>query len=221
MTSEIVSEASPSRTRAMRAADQALAAKRAVYEDEISNLILAGFALARETGELEPKVGAIVSKAGLSNKTFYRHFPSKDLFLLAMLEEGIGLLKSYLEHRIETSDESLVRIQNFIEGVLAQALDPDSAAKTRPFAISRARLAERFPNEVRETEYQLIALLAREIENAQKSEEIQNSSPERDARLIYNLAMSWVERELVTPTPSSKEDANHLVAFALHGLNRS
>jgi hypothetical protein len=55
---------------------------------------------------------------------------------------------------------------------------------------------------------------------AQKSGEIRNASPERDARLVYNLAMSWVERELVTSGPCDEDDANHLVAFALHGLNR-
>jgi len=204
----------------MRAADRALDRKRAAYEEEIRKLIEAGFILVRETGELEPKIGAIVSKAGLSNQAFYRHFPSKDEFLLAMLEEGIGLLRSYLEHRIESSDAPLVRIRNFIEGLIAQAIDPDSAAATRPFAISRARLAERFPEEVTETENQLTAVLAHEIEMAQKSGEIRNASPERDARVIYNLAMSWVERELVTSGPSDEDEANHLVAFALHGLDR-
>jgi AcrR family transcriptional regulator len=220
MANKIASNTPPARPRAMRAADRALDRKRVAYEEEIRKFVEAGFSLVRETGELEPKVEAIVSKAGLSNQAFYRHFSSKDEFLLAMLDEGICLLRSYLEHRIESSDTPLVRIRNFIEGLIAQAVDPDSAAATRPFAISRARLAERFPEEVRESEAQLTAVLAHEIEKAQKSGEMRNASPERDARLVYNLAMSWVERELVTSGPSDEDDANHLVAFALHGLNR-
>ena len=220
MANDIASHTSPARTRAMRTADRALDRKRAVYEEEIRNLVDAGFALVRETGELEPKVGAIVSRAGLSNQAFYRHFSSKDEFLLAMLEQGIGLLRSYLEHRLESSDAPLERIRNFIEGVIAQAVDSDSAAATRPFAISRARLAERFPEEVRETEDQLTAVLAHEIEMAQEAGQIHKASPERDARLIYNLAMSWVERELVTTGPPDEDDAKHLIAFALQGLDR-
>ena len=133
MANDIASNTPPTRPRAMRAADRALDRKRAAYEEEIRKFVGAGFSLVRETGELEPKVGAIVSKAGLSNQAFYRHFSSKDEFLLAMLDEGICLLRSYLEHRIESSDAPLVRIQNFIEGLIAQRAD---AKKNKDFATA-------------------------------------------------------------------------------------
>ena len=220
MADEIQQSVLPPRPRAMRSADRALGRKRAAYEEEIRKLVTAGFTLVRETGKLEPRVGEIVAEAGLSNQAFYRHFSSKDELLLAMLDQGICILRSYIEHRIEAGESPLARIQNFLEGLLAQAIDPSSAAATRPFVISRARLAERFPEEVRESETQLTALLADEIAKAQETGDVRNANPERDARLIYNLAMSWVERELVAPAPCDEEDARHLVAFALNGLDR-
>ncbi len=220
MTTHSSDKRTPQRPRALRVADRAIERRRAVYEDEVHKLIAAGFELVRRTGELEPKVTEIVTQAGLSNQTFYRHFRSKDELLLAMLDEGIRILRSYVEHRVESGHTPEMRIRNFILGIRAQATDPEAAAATRPFAISRSRLAEQFPAEVRESENQLTALLRDEIENAVLAGELRDANPERDARLIYNLAMGWVEREFVSPEPSSEKDAAHLVDFAMKGLVR-
>ncbi len=208
------------RSRALRSVDRALERRRTTYEGEVKCLIEAGFALVKRTGRLEPTVGAIVAEAGLSNQAFYRHFHSKDELLLAMLEEGILVLRSYIEHRVASGTTGRERIRNWIEGILEQAVSDRGAAATRPFVISRARLYERFPREVEEAEAVLTALLCDEIRKGVESGEWPAADPERDARLLYNLAMRWVERQLVDPSPAERADAEHLVEFALHGLER-
>jgi AcrR family transcriptional regulator len=202
----------------LRSVDRAMERRRATYENEAKRLVEAGFALVQRTGKLEPTVGAIVAEAGLSNQAFYKHFHSKDELLLAMLEEGTLLLRSYIEHRVASGDSCRARIQNWIEGVLEQALSEQGAAATRPFVISRARLSDRFPREVEEAEARLTAILRDEIRSGVASGEYPAADPERDARLLYNLAMGWVERQLVDPSPPEVADAKHLVEFALHGL---
>jgi len=208
------------RSRALRSVDRAMERRRVTYENEVRRLIEAGFTLVQRTGKLEPTVGAIVAEAGLSNQAFYKHFHSKDELLLAMLEEGVLLLRSYIEHRVASGDTCRARIRNWIEGVLEQALSEQGAAATRPFIISRARLSERFPREVEEAEARLTAMLREEIRRGVASGELPAADPERDARLLYNLAMGWVERQLVDPSPADVADAKHLVEFALHGLER-
>ena len=76
-----------------------------------------------------PRVADIVAAAGLSNDAFYRHFPSKDALVAALLEDGAERLASYLTHQMakETSPEGQIR--RFVEGVLSQA-DEDIAATT-------------------------------------------------------------------------------------------
>jgi AcrR family transcriptional regulator len=208
------------RSHALRSVDRAMERRRVTYENEVRRLIEAGFTLVQRTGKLEPTVGAIVAEAGLSNQAFYKHFHSKDELLLAMLEEGVLLLRSYIEHRVASGDTCHARIRNWIEGVLEQALSEQGAAATRPFVISRARLSERFPREVEEAEARLTAMLREEIRRGVASGELPAAHPERDARLLYNLAMGWVERQLVDPSPADVADAKHLVEFALYGLGR-
>ena len=42
--------------------------------------------------------------------------------------------------------------------------------------------------------------------------------PERDAQAIYQLAVGWLQRRLVSGAESSAEDAEHIVSFAMNAL---
>jgi AcrR family transcriptional regulator len=204
-----------------RSVDRALERRRLAYAAEVRGLIDASFELVRESGNLEPTVGAIVKEAGLSNKAFYRHFRSKDELLLAVLDDGIRQLGDYLMVRMAAVDSPLDQIRAWVSGLLEQALNLDAAARTRPFATSRARLADRFPDEVGESEQQLTGMLRETLELARASGAIDSENPGADAESIYNLAMGWVERRLSESELPAREDAEHLVEFCLRGLGRT
>ncbi len=206
---------------AYRSVDRAIESRRASYEDEVRRLIEASFTLVRTTGELEPKVGAIVAEAGLSNQAFYKHFRSKDELLVAVLDEGIRTLRTYLEHRMSKARTPERKIRNWLSGLLEQALNDESVPATRPFAMSRARLSEVFPEEVRESEAQISAMLRDAIQEGIESGDLPHADAERDATLLYNLAIGWVERALVDSRGARRADADYLIEFAMHGLRRA
>jgi AcrR family transcriptional regulator len=203
---------------ARRSADRPLERRRAAYAEEVRRLVDASFALIRDSGQLEPRVGEIVRAAGLSNQAFYRHFRSKDELLVTLLDEGLARLAGYLRHRMDAVASPEQKIRRFVAGLLEQALDSDAAAATRPFALSRMRLSELFPDEVRESERQLVAMLRETLEAAAGSGEGTELDPPRDAETLYNLAMGWMERALARPDAASRADAEHLIEFALRGL---
>ncbi|MGH0032433.1 MAG: TetR/AcrR family transcriptional regulator [Myxococcota bacterium] len=207
---------------AQRSVDRALAARRAAYGDEVRRLVDATFALVRDSGELEPRVGAIVRAAGLSNQAFYRHFRSKDELLVTVLDDGVRQLADYLAHRMERAASPRERVRAWIAGVCQQALDAEAAAATRPFALSRARLSELFPNEVAESERQLTDGLRRAIEAARQDGgqdgEQAPGDARRDAQVVYGLAMGWLQQQLGRDRRPDAADAEHLIDFALRGL---
>jgi AcrR family transcriptional regulator len=203
---------------AARSTRRALASREAAHGDAVRRLIAASFALIRETGSLEPRVAAIVARAGLSNQAFYRHFGSKDELLLCVLDEGFRLLADHLERRMAEAHDPEAKIRAWLGGVLAQALDPTAAAATRPFAVSRARLSELFPEEVEEAERGLVRPLRDAIADA--ADAFPAADPERDAATLHTLAMGWVQRKLGQRSPASRDEADHLVDFALAGLRR-
>jgi AcrR family transcriptional regulator len=205
---------------AARSARRALARREARHDDAVRRLVAASFALIRETGSLEPSVAAIVERAGLSNQAFYRHFHSKDELLLGVLDEGFRLLAGYLAHRVAGAADTEAKIRAWVGGVLAQVLQSEAAAATRPFAVSRARLAELFPDEVAESERALGASLRDALAGAVASGAFPGADPERDAAAIHTLAFGWVERKLCQHESASREEADHLVEFALAALRR-
>ncbi len=205
---------------AHRSINRALEGRRAAYAEEVQRLVAAGFALIGETGQLEPRVGEIVRAAGLSNQAFYRHFRSKDELLVTLLDEGIRQLADYLRHRMEAVASPREKLRVFLEGMCEQALNPESAQSTRPFALSRARLAELFPAEVASSERELTDMLRGAIEAAESAGELPGADAERDAETVYGLAMGWLERKLAQTAPVEQADTTHMVDFALRGLAR-
>ncbi|MCB1005208.1 MAG: TetR/AcrR family transcriptional regulator [Acidimicrobiales bacterium] len=116
---------------AVRIARRTLAARGAGYADEVRRLLDAGLAVMDRCGtESRPRVADIVAEAGLSNDAFYRHFPSKDALVTAILEDGTSRLGRYLERRMARAADPEARVRAWVGGVLAQA-DPDVAATTR------------------------------------------------------------------------------------------
>ncbi len=138
-----------------------------------------------------------------------------------MLDEGFRLLADYLGHRVAQAADPEAKIRAWIGGVLEQALQGDAAAATRPFAVSRARLAELFPDEVDASERGLLAPLRAAIADAVATRVLPHADPERDADAIYTLAIGWVQRVLCRGETASRAEALHLVGFALAALRRA
>jgi len=205
---------------AERAVERALGGRRATYADEVRRLLEATFVLIERTGELEPRVGDIVREAGLSNQAFYRHFPSKQALLVAVLDEGVRILASYLEHRMQAAASPSERVCEWLRGLLEQALSPAGARATRPFVLARVRLAEAHPEEVAESERQLTALVREALRAAVAAGELPAAEPEGDAGTLYHLAMGWLQARLCDGRPPDRRDAERLVDFARHGLLR-
>jgi AcrR family transcriptional regulator len=82
-----------------------------------------------------PRVADIVAAAGLSNDAFYRHFPSKDALVAALLEDGAERLAQYTAHQMskETSPEDQVR--RWVEAVLSPR-PAGAVTSSRPAAPS-------------------------------------------------------------------------------------
>jgi AcrR family transcriptional regulator len=208
------------RSLAQRAVERSLAERRAAYADEVRRLVAATFVLIERTGELEPRVGDIVREAGLSNQAFYRHFPSKQALLVAVLDEGIRVLASYLAHRMQAMESPTAKVREWLRGLLEQALSPAGARATRPFVLARIRLAEAYPEEVAESERQLTALVREAIRAGVAAGELPDADPEGDAETLYHQAMGWLQARLLEGRPPDRRGAERLVEFALHGLLR-
>jgi AcrR family transcriptional regulator len=203
---------------AARSVERALARRYDAYRDEVQRLIRAGVAVMQRDGSCDPRVSEILQEAGLSNQAFYRHFRSKDELLLAILDDGLGVLLAYLDTCMPRDGAPIDRIRGWIDGVITQALHPRGARATRPFVSQRARLAERFPEQTTVWIRRVQAPLGEAIAAARDAGVLPGADPERDADAVYHLVMGWVERKLLDEVAPSERDAAHVANFAMRGL---
>jgi AcrR family transcriptional regulator len=111
----------PPEDLASRIAHQTLARRGADYAGEVRRLLDAALEVIREHGtSSRPRVADIVAAAGLSNDAFYRHFPSRDALVTALLEDGTERLAGYLRHQMEKESSPQEQVRRWVEGVLSQ-----------------------------------------------------------------------------------------------------
>ncbi|HEX4018723.1 MAG TPA: helix-turn-helix domain-containing protein, partial [Frankiaceae bacterium] len=92
------------------------------YADEVRRLLDAALEVMQRNGSSsKARVADIVAAAGLSNEAFYRHFPSKDALVAAVIEDGTDRLVSYLDHQMAKQRTAAGKLRRWIEGILSQA----------------------------------------------------------------------------------------------------
>jgi AcrR family transcriptional regulator len=131
---------------AARIAQRTLTRRGADYADEVRRLLDAALEVMQACGTASrPRVADIVAAAGLSNDAFYRHFPSKDALVAALLEDGTERLQSYLVHQMGKEATPEGKVRRWVEGVLSQAADEDIAATTLAVLWNGGSVGESLP----------------------------------------------------------------------------
>jgi AcrR family transcriptional regulator len=198
-----------------------LAARLDAYTDEVERLLRAGYAVMSRTQSVSPRVSDIVRESGLSNQAFYRHFRSRDEFLLALLASGRRALVEYVRHLMAKERSPSGQVRRWMEGILAQAADARAADATRPFARNRLYLASQFPEEVQRADDELRALVRPALSTGKATGEWPAVQPERDSHALYQLAMGTMQAWLLAEFTPASPDITHIVQFGLAGLDRS
>jgi len=191
-------------------ADRAVADRRAIYASEARRFIDAAFVVMRREGNIDPQVRAIVQEARLSNQAFYRHFPSKDALLLAVLADGQRQLVAYLDRRVAAASEPSEQVQRWVSGVMAQARNRDAAEATRPFACNGARLADLFPTDMAASRAEMLGSLLPGVRALGGNAE--------DAELVRDLTFARMNDAIARRRVPSRAEVQRLVEFCLAGI---
>ena len=201
---------------AKRVAQQTLAPREAGYVDEVQRLLDAGLAVMLRAGtSSSPRVADIVREAKLSNDAFYRHFASKEDLVAAIVEAGAARLVSYLRHQMAKGRSPQAQLRRWIEGIMAQAGDPEVAEPTRAVLWNGSRTAG-LPGGRGDTSHAPLAALLIDPLTALGSDDAV-----RDASAVVQTVMGRMHELLWQRTEPSQDDIEHLVAYCLAGVRRS
>lgn len=183
------------------------------YADEVRRLLDAALAVMRTSGtDGRARVADIVAAAGLSNEAFYRHFPSKDALVAALLEDGAERLRGYLEHQMAKADTPEGRVRRWVQGVLAQTED-DVAATTLAVLFNSGGAGGGLASGRHFASGPLASLLAEPFA------ELGSPDPGLDASAMAHAVLGRLSDHLWQRTRPTRAETDRLVALCLAAVS--
>jgi len=195
-------------SRASAAVHRALDERQREATAEVERILAAAVVVMARTAPEAPRVSDIVAEAGSSNKAFYRYFAGKDDVMLAVMERGVGIVVSYLEHQLAKEPTPEGKVARWIRGALAQVCDPHllSLSRTASTQLGDSGLSDdHILAPLRDLLTEPVAALG-------------GDDPRRDADLVFGCTLSIMRSYLNAAQRPKRADVDHLVAFCLRGL---
>ncbi|MGH3577544.1 MAG: TetR/AcrR family transcriptional regulator [Mycobacterium sp.] len=198
-------------TRVTAAVERALDDRQREATEEVERILAAAVRVMERVAPEPPRVSDIVAEAGSSNKAFYRYFAGKDKVILAVMERGVAIVVSYLQHQMAKEPAPAGKVQRWIEGGLAQVADPHLISMSRAAAgqISGTANWRAADNEIMRPLRDLLT----EPVAALGSTDIR-----RDADAVFYCTAAAMRRYLDSADRPGPDDIEHLVRFCLRGL---
>ncbi len=197
--------------RVTAAVERALDDRHREATEEVERILAAAVRVMERVAPEPPRVSEIVAEARSSNKAFYRYFAGKDELILAVMERGVAIVASYLEHQMAKESRPEDQIARWIEGALAQVADPhlismSRAAAGQMSATANSRAADdEILRPVRDLLTAAVAALG-------------SKDVRRDADTVFYCTVATMRRHLDSADRPRPDDVDHLVGFCLRGL---
>ncbi|BBY58172.1 TetR/AcrR family transcriptional regulator [Mycolicibacterium sarraceniae] len=197
--------------RAAAAVVRALDDRQREATEEVERILAAAITVMERVSPDAPRVSDIVAAAGVSNKAFYRYFAGKDDLMLAVMERGVALVVSYLEHQMAKEVTPVGKITRWISGSLAQVADPEL------IGMSRALVGQMSDSDKRRMGEEETMAVMRDL-LVEPIRDLGSSDPRRDADAVFVCAVGTMRRYVDSTDQPGRKDISHLVGFCLRGL---
>ncbi|HTX94360.1 MAG TPA: helix-turn-helix domain-containing protein [Mycobacterium sp.] len=198
-------------SRITAAVERALDDRQREATEEVERILAAAVRVMERAAPEPPRVSDIVAEAGSSNKAFYRYFAGKDDLILAVMERGVAIVVSYLEHQMAKEKRPRDKIARWIEGTLAQVADPHLISMSRA-AAGQMSAGHPWRGADQEMMRPLRDLLVAPVAA------LGSSDVERDVEAVFSCTAASMRRYVGSADRPSREDITHLVRFCLLGL---
>jgi AcrR family transcriptional regulator len=198
-------------SRVTAAVERALDDRQREATEEVERILAAAVRVMERVAPEEPRVSDIVTEAGSSNKAFYRYFAGKDDLILAVMERGVAIVVSYLQHQMAKESKPQDQVARWIEGTLAQVADPHLISMSRA-AAGQMSAGTNWRAADREMLAPLRDLLIEPVT------ELGSTDVDRDVEAVFCCTAATMRRYVGSSDRPKPGDIAHVVQFCLRGL---
>jgi AcrR family transcriptional regulator len=192
--------------------------KLAPDPDVRSAILAAASKSLQDQGVRGLSIAAVLERAQLSTRAFYRHFESKEQLVAEVLLEMARVETLRLRTKMANTTSPVEAVAAWIDGRLDRAFDENTNFKLR--RLSQEARSEAFSSpEMVSPAYR--AILEPLIEQLQRGVELgvfKDIVPAAAAKSIHGVVWAGTRRQRATDHRDRDEVREHALRFCLHGL---
>jgi AcrR family transcriptional regulator len=171
---------------------------------------------------LEVSVGDVLAAAGVSTRSFYRHFESKEVLLIAVMRRDAEAVGELLDRAVSEAHDPAAAVQAWLDNYLNCFYEPKRARRTTLYASPAANSSPAVIAEHAALHQILARSLTKALRAGHRAGALHSPKPHDDAMTVLALVSVAVnQRGDVVMTRTRKAARDHVMRFAWPAIGLS
>jgi AcrR family transcriptional regulator len=192
--------------------------KLAPDPDVRRTIVAAALETLREQGVRGLSVAAVLDRAELSTRAFYRHFESKDQVVAAVFLEMAHAEKRRLQRKMTKAGNPVQAVAAWIDGRLDLAFDENIKSDLRSLSLEAQSQIFAAPQLVQPAYEELLKPLIEQLNDGLESGVFHDVDPVTGAESIQGVVWASTERQWAAANCERAEVRRRAIRFCLRGL---
>jgi AcrR family transcriptional regulator len=172
----------------------------------------------REHGVAGLSIAAVLQRAQLSTRAFYRHFESKDQLVSAVFLEMARIEKRRLKRRMATAESPVQAVAAWVDGRLDLAFNENIKSDLRRLSMEAQSQNFAAPELIQQAYAQMLEPLIDQLQRGLEQGMFHDVDPMTEAQSIQGVVWASTERQWATGDCERAEVREHTLRFCLRGL---
>jgi len=172
----------------------------------------------REQGVRGVSIAAVLERASLGTRAFYRHFESKDALVAALFLEMARVEERRLRRRMASAATEVDAVAAWIDGRLDLAFDATIKSDLRRVSLEAQSQMFASPGLVQPAYEQLLTPLSEALQRGLRRGVFHHIDPVADAQAIHAVVWAAIERQWATGDCDREKVRERALRFCLGGL---
>jgi AcrR family transcriptional regulator len=181
-------------------------------------IVAAASETVRQQGVRGLSITAVLDRAGLSTRAFYRHFESKDQLVAAVFLEMALVEKRRLRRKIAKTTNPVEAVGAWIDGRLDLAFDEKIKSDLRRLSLEAQSQMFASPELIGPAYSEMLEPLIEQLRRGLSDGLFHNIDPVTDAQSIQGVVWASTEQQWTSGTCQRAEVRERALRFCLRGL---
>jgi AcrR family transcriptional regulator len=178
-------------------------------------ILAAASTVLREHGVGGLGIAAVLDRAGLSTRAFYRHFGSKEGLVAAVFLESARAETRRLRRRMAAATTEIEAVTAWIDGRLDLAFDDSIGSDLRRLSLEAQSQS---PGLVQPAYAEMLKPLRDALQRGRQAGVFHDIDPASDAQFIHGVVWAGINEHWATGACDRVELRERILIFCLRGL---